>query len=301
MLKQILKYFSKKISQEIEMRLNEHLEEIRLRVNKPIILKYDTYETKLKYIIKNEDVLETLQNICENSIYAYQKEICEGFITVKKGHRVGIAGNVVIENEKVKNIKYISSLNFRIAKEINDCSKKILKYILDIENNSVYNTLIVSPPGGGKTTILRDLIKNISNGIDEINFKGLNVGLVDERGELAAMYKGAPQNDVGLRTDVLDNIPKAMGMKLLIRSMAPQVISADEIGTYEDVKAIDYAICSGVKGIFTAHGNSLEQIFLNPILNELLNKHVFERIIILNKKEIEETHKLSGGNEYVSY
>ncbi|MBE5820532.1 MAG: stage III sporulation protein AA [Clostridiales bacterium] len=301
MQNQILRYFSKKISQEIEMCLNEHLEEIRLRVNKPIILRYDTYETKLKFVVKTEDVLETLQNICENSIYAYQKEICEGFITVKKGHRVGIAGNVVIENEKVKNIKYISSLNFRIAKEISDCSKKILKYILDIENNNVYNTLIVSPPGGGKTTILRDLIKNISNGIDEINFKGLNVGLVDERGELAAMYKGAPQNDVGLRTDVLDNIPKAIGMKLLIRSMAPQVISADEIGAYEDIKAIDYAICSGVKGVFTAHGNSLEQIFLNPILSELLNKHVFERIIILNKKEIEETHKLSGGKEYVSY
>ena len=301
MQNQILKYFSKKISQELEMYLNEHIEEIRLRVNKPIILRYDTYETKLKIVVKTEDILETLQNICENSIYAYQREICEGFITVRKGHRVGITGNVVIENEKVKNIKYISSLNFRIAKEIKDCSKKILKDILDIESNSVYNTLIVSPPGGGKTTILRDLIKNISNGIDEINFKGLNVGLVDERGEVAAMYKGVPQNDVGLRTDVLDNIKKAIGMKLLIRSMAPQVICADEIGTYEDIKAIDYAICSGVKGIFTAHGNTLEQIFLNPILSELLNKHVFERIIILNKKEIEQTHKLSGGKEYVSY
>lgn len=301
MQKQILRYFSKRISQDLEIFLNEHLEEIRLRANKPIILRYDTYETILKYITKTEDLLETLQNICENSIYAYQKEICEGFITVKKGHRVGIAGNVVIENEKVKNIKYISSLNFRIAKEINDCSKKVLKYILDVENNSVYNTLIVSPPGGGKTTILRDLIKNISNGIDEINFKGLNVGLVDERGELAAMYKGVAQNDVGLRTDILDNIPKAIGMKLLIRSMGPQVISADEIGTYEDVEAIDYAICSGVKGIFTAHGNSLQQIFLNPILSELLNKHIFERIIILNKKEIKQTHKLSGGKEYVSY
>ncbi len=214
---------------------------------------------------------------------------------------MGIAGNIVIEDGKVKNIKYISSLNFRIAKEINDCSKKIFKYILDITNNNIYNTLIISPPGGGKTTLLRDLIKNISNGIEEINFKGLNVGLVDERGELAAMYKGINQNNIGLRTDVLDNIPKAMGMKLLIRSMGPQVISADEIGTYEDVKAIDYAVCSGVKGIFTAHGNSLRQIFLNPVLNEILNKYIFERIIILNKKQIEKAYKLVGGNKYVSY
>lgn len=300
MSKGILIYFSKKISQELELYLNEQLEEIRLRANKPIILKYDTYETKLKYITKTEDLLETLQNICENSIYAYQKEICEGFVTVKKGHRVGIAGNVVMEDGKVKNIKYISSLNFRIAKEVCDCSNKVLKYILDIDNNNIYNTLIVSPPGGGKTTLLRDLIKNISNGIEEINFKGLNVGLVDERGELAAMYKGIPQNDIGLRTDVLDNIPKAMGMKLLIRSMGPQVISADEIGTYEDMKAIDYAICSGIKGVFTAHGNSLEQILLNPILSELLNKYIFEKIIILNKKEIAKIYKLVGGKEYVS-
>lgn len=300
MSKGILIYFSKKISQELELCLNEQLEEIRLRANKPIILKYDTYETKLKYITKTEDLLETLQNICENSIYAYQKEICEGFVTVKKGHRVGIAGNVVMEDGKVKNIKYISSLNFRIAKEVCDCSNKVLKYILDIDNNNIYNTLIVSPPGGGKTTLLRDLIKNISNGIEEINFKGLNVGLVDERGELAAMYKGIPQNDIGLRTDVLDNIPKAMGMKLLIRSMGPQVISADEIGTYEDMKAIDYAICSGIKGVFTAHGNSLEQILLNPILSELLNKYIFEKIIILNKKEIAKIYKLVGGKEYVS-
>ena len=131
MQKQILRYFSKRISQDLEIFLNEHLEEIRLRANKPIILKYDTYETILKDITKTEDLLETLQNICENSIYAYQKEICEGFITVKKGHRVGIAGNVVIENEKVKNIKYISSLNFRIAKEIKGVSNKLIKYVLD--------------------------------------------------------------------------------------------------------------------------------------------------------------------------
>ena len=110
------------------------------------------------------------------------------------------------------------------------------------------------------------------------------MGLVDERGELAAVYKGVSQNDVGIRTDVLDNVPKSIGMKMLIRSMSPNVIVADEIGSPEDVQAISYAMCSGIKGVFTAHGSSLEDITLNPALNTLLNNHIFERIVFLSEK-----------------
>lgn len=133
--------------------------------------------------------------------------------------------------------------------------------------------------------MLRDLIRKISTGIEKIKFKGLTVGLVDERGELAAMYKGVPQNDIGIRTDVLDNIPKAIGMRMLIRSMAPKVISADEIGSEDDIEAINYAICSGVKGIFTAHGSSLEEISINPTLKTLLKLNAFERIVFLSDKQ----------------
>lgn len=122
--------------------------------------------------------------------------------------------------------------------------------------------------------------------MDKLNFNGINVGLVDERGELAAMYKGIPQNDIGLRTDVLDNIPKSIGMRMLIRSMAPKVISADEIGNNDEIEPINYAICSGIKGIFTAHGASLEEISINPTLKTLLNLHVFERIVFLSDKKI---------------
>lgn len=132
---------------------------------------------------------------------------------------------------------------------------------------------------------MRDLIRNISTGIEKINFKGINVGLVDERGEIAAVHRGIPQNDLGIRTDVLDNIPKAIGMKMLIRSMAPKVICADEVGNNNDIEPINYAICSGIKGIFTAHGSSLEELLINPTLKELLNLHVFERIIFLSDKK----------------
>ena len=156
----------------------------------------------------------------------------------------------------------------------------------------------------GKTTIVRDLVRKISTGIEKIEFEGINVGVADERGEIAAMYKGIPQNDIGIRTDVLDNIPKAIGMTMLIRSMSPKVIVADEIGKEEEISAINYAVCSGIKGIFTAHGGSLEEISINPNLKTLLNLHVFERIIFLNDKirkaEIDKVYTLDRKNlEYM--
>lgn len=129
--------------------------------------------------------------------------------------------------------------------------------------------------------MLRDLIKNISNGVPSLNFTGKTVGLIDERGEIAAMYQGVPQNDVGIRTDVIENIPKSIGMKMLIRSMAPEVIACDEIGSKEDIKAINEAILSGVKGIFTMHGKDMEDIKLNTNIKELIDNRKIEKIIFL--------------------
>lgn len=134
----------------------------------------------------------------------------------------------------------------------------------------------------GKTTLLRDVIRKISNGIPEINFKGITVGIVDERGEISAMDKGIPQNDIGIRTDVIENIPKHLGMKMLVRSMSPKVIVADEIGSKEDIEAIEYAVCSGVKGIFTAHGSNMNELRQNPILNSLIEKQMIDKILFLD-------------------
>ena len=261
---------------------NEEIEEIRLRSNKPLGLKVGQELKKVDYIVSQQEVLQAFEKVCENSVYSYRKQICDGYITIKGGNRVGIVGSSVIDNGQVININYISSLNFRIARQKIGCSNSIIKNIIDLENNSIYNTLIISPPGCGKTTLLRDIIRNISNGIKLLNFKGKTVGVVDERGEIAAMYKGIPQNDIGIRTDVIDNMPKAEGMKILVRSMRPDVIACDEIGSIEDVNAIDYAMCSGVKGIFTAHGKNLEEINKNPELAGLLINNVIDRIIVLN-------------------
>ncbi len=283
----ILKYFPTNIynillyTLEQNSQIEENIQEIRIRVGRPILLKLRQADILIEYVVTQTEVLQTLERLCENSIYAYKNQICAGFITVKGGHRVGVTGTAVMEYDKVINMKYITSLNFRIAREVINCSNKILGQMIDRENNNIYTTLIVSPPGKGKTTILRDAIRRISNGIQELDFKGKTCGVVDERGEIAAIYQGIPQNDIGMRTDVIENVTKAKGMKMLIRSMAPEVIACDEIGTKEDVEAIAEAISSGVKGIFTMHGKTMNDIKLNKEVYELIEEKYIEKIIFI--------------------
>lgn len=277
----ILEYFPNKIVQAILNSINEKeietLEEIRIRVSKPIILKLANKEIIVEYIVTTQDILEIVEKITENSMYSYQQQICSGYITLKGGHRVGISGNVVMEENKVINVNYIYSLNFRIARQIIGVAEKVVNEVL--KNDEVSNTLIISKPGAGKTTILRDLIRIIS--------KTKTVGVVDERGEIAAMYKNEPQNDLGIKVDILSNISKNLGIKMLVRSMSPDVIVADEIGSKEDIEAIKYAVTSGVKGIFTAHANNMEDIKKSPILKELLDLNLIDKIIILDKNNRE--------------
>lgn len=286
-MEEIIKYFPPNIAQILynainqNARIKQEAQEIRIRVERPIIIKLRNLDVMIEYKINQSEILQILEKICENSIYAYKRQICEGYITIKGGHRIGLTGSAVIENGEIINIKYVTSLNFRIARQILNCSNKILGQVLNLKEQTIFNTLIVSPPGKGKTTILRDTIRRISNGIEELNFKGKTCGVVDERGEIAAMYRGIPQNDVGIRTDVIENITKSKGMKILIRTMSPEVIACDEIGTKEDAEAISEALISGVKGIFTMHGSNLEDIKSNPQINKLIEEKKIEKIIFI--------------------
>ena len=237
---EIYKILPKEISNIVKQYLQEDaVQEIRIKSGKPVILNLSYGEKVLDYRTTSEDLKFMMAKVSNYSLYAFEEEIKQGYITLKGGHRVGLAGECVISNGEVRTIKNISSLNIRICREIIGSSNKIMNLITN--NNRVYNTLIVSPPKCGKTTILRDIAKNISNGMYKINLSGKKVTIVDERSEIAACYNGVPQMNVGIRTDILDNCLKKSGMIMAIRSLSPEVLICDEIGTKGDLEALNMA------------------------------------------------------------
>lgn len=306
----IFKCFPRTIIKELENigmnyeEQNSELEEIRIRINLPVILKIENNEIILDHITSRDEINYILQKICENSLYSYQAQIANGYITINGGHRVGIVGSAVEKEGKIVNLNYISGLNFRISRQADNCSIGIFEHIIDSINNTILNTLIISPPGIGKTTLLKDITRRISNG-EKLKsgrvFSGLNIVVIDERGEIGACYKGISQNNLGIRTDIFDDMPKAIGMKMAIRSMAPKVIIADEIGSVEDAEAIKYAVCCGVKGVFTAHGKNIEDIMINPAISGLVKSKIFECIVFLKGREngrfITDIYKITRNKE----
>ena len=257
------------------------LQEIRLRLGRPVVLirqgeevflnKQGRFTSRLSeaYLTDKQDLEGLLLHICNYSLYAFEDEIRQGFITVKGGHRVGIAGQVVLgENGQVQNIKHISYINIRIAHEVIGAADKVLPLIY--KEGQPLNALIISPPGCGKTTLLRDLIRQVSDG--NTYGKGVCVGVVDERSELAGSYLGVAQNDLGCRSDVLDACPKKLGMMLLLRSMAPKVIAIDELAGEEDMEALKAAAACGSKVIATMHGESIQNV--KRKFNELFDVYI---------------------------
>lgn len=261
----------------------EYLQEIKLRVGQPLLLLYRGGElipgkrSGRAYKVTKEDIREMLEYISNYSLYAYEEEMKQGFITIEGGHRIGMAGQAIIEEGRVKNLKYISSINVRMSHEVLGCADGIFPYITG--NQRLFHTLVISPPRCGKTTLLRDMVRQISGGNRYV--KGMSVGVVDERSEIAGCYMGVAQNHLGMRTDVLDCCPKAEGMIMLIRSMGPEVIAVDEIGTEQDVHAIEYAMHCGCKMLATVHGQSMEELKRKPLFGEMVEKRRFERYIVL--------------------
>lgn len=265
------------------------IQEIRLRTGRPLIVVYGkgeyflgingglTHNIKKAYYVAASELREAVDYISSYSRYAFEEELRQGYITVQGGHRVGVAGKILWENGRAKNMGNISFLNIRVAHQAMGCGKEIIPYIR--QKNSIYNTLIISPPRCGKTTLLRDMIRILSDG-DGLN-RGFTVGVVDERSELGACYKGCPQNDLGCRSDILDGCPKAEGMMMLVRSMAPEIIAVDEIGSDKDASAVDYVINCGIRVIATVHGFDMSDIRNKPVLGSLVKEQAFKRYILL--------------------
>ena len=300
MIEEILKIMPRYIAEEIvHLNCNNSITEIRIRSKNKIIVICGKNEFVLDLVASPKIILDILLNVSKMSIYAIQTDLNNGFVVIRGGHRIGVCGEVVYENGKIKNIKNICSLNIRVAHQIFGCADTVMPQI--IVNGIFQNTLIVSPPGCGKTTLLRDIVRLLSNGIKTLGFSGKNVSLIDERGEIASCYEGVPTLDIGIRTDVMSNIDKSTGMSMVIRSMAPDIIATDEIGSSDDVLSIKAAILSGVKVIFTMHGDSLKSILENPNIKELLDMNIFSKIILLSSGKIPGiVEKIYDGGAYVT-
>ena len=221
---------------------------------------------------------ETLSRMSQYSMYALEEEIRNGFFTIQGGHRVGVAGKAVCEHGKILTIRNIYSLNVRVARQKKGCAENVIPWL--VQEGSIYNTLILSPPGAGKTTMLRDCIRLLSEGTPRL--PGQKVGVVDERSELAAGFSGIPQNDLGSRTDVLDACPKAEGMRLLVRSMSPRILAVDELGSREDYLAVEEALHCGCRILGTMHVGRIEELREKLYLSQWLEREFFERFVFLS-------------------
>lgn len=270
------------------------LEEIRLRLGRPVTLCFGKENFWLNSSGKKIPILEgepfiadlalmerTIALLTASSFYALETELSQGYLTLPGGHRVGFTGEGILDKGQIKGMKYLSSLNFRIAREVIGAAKKLTPWLLDTKGNRIYHSLIISPPGAGKTTILRDLIRQLSTGVPGM-FSGVNVGLVDERGEIASSFHGLPQNDVGFQTDVLTGCPKGEAMMILLRTMAPQVIAVDELGGEQEIQPLLEVLNAGISIIATAHGRDLEGLRKRPVLGKLIEKGCFERLVFLS-------------------
>ena len=275
------------INKKLDKRL---IQEIRVRTDNPVTVVYGGREFfaemsgeislhKEAAVTATKDMIRDMMQIFSSySLYAFEDEIKQGFLTIPGGHRVGICGKTVLDSEKIKTIKYISSINIRMSHEIKGCADGVIDHLY--EGERLYNTLIAGAPCAGKTTLLRDIIRQMSDG--SVRHRGVNISVIDERSEIGACYMGIPQNDIGIRTDILDCCPKKEGLMMLLRSMAPEVIAIDEIGNEDDYFALRSALYCGCKLIATVHGYDYEELLGKPLLKAMIEDGVFERFVILN-------------------
>ncbi len=280
----LLSYFSPQIGQSISKisDMNE-IHEIRLRSGHPVgIVSFDkerfitekgnlTDYPDMCRTVSAEDVEYSFRAVCDYSIHSYKREISEGFVTLEGGNRVGICGTAVTDNGNITTVKYISGLNFRIAGQALGCAESICERVI---RNGMGSILVIGAPMSGKTTIIRDMCRIFGN--------RYHVSVIDERGEIGAVYQGVSQNDVGRFTDVFDGYPKVQGIITAVRVMSPDIVVCDEIGGKEDCDALLTTANMGVKIIASVHGKSYAEIARRHYLKDVIESGIFEYFITLD-------------------
>lgn len=251
-------------------------EEIRLRAGRPISITLPEGEAVLpgSPILTSNDLRTVLEIATQASAHTALERVRQGFVTVRGGHRLGLCGGLICKEGEIHNIRSISSINIRIARQIPGIGNELLRCLRS--DGNMPSILVLAPPGAGKTTLLRDLIRGISAGVGG---SALRVGVADERGELGAMWDGVPQLDLGPHTDIADGCNKADGLMMLLRGMNPQVLAVDEITAPCDIDALQTAMGCGVSLLATAHGYSLTDMRKRPLYSMLLEKKIFQKVL----------------------
>lgn len=279
---EILRLLPESISYSIRKRVGSnwhHLQEIRLRLYKPIELSFynrTEWIKDCKFTTLERNYV--LNQLSEHSLYRLETELKEGFITVSGGHRVGLAGKVATEKGRIKGLQLITSFNIRIAQEVIGLAQSVINYMY--HQSQPLHTLLVGAPQSGKTTLLRDIARLMSEGTKQTPSK--KVVIIDERSEIAACHNGISQFDLGNRIDIIDACPKADGIMMAIRSLSPDIIVVDEIGKQEDVNALLDVFHAGVTIISTVHGSSVTNVQKRHSLRTLFSSIIFERYISLS-------------------
>lgn len=256
----------------------EICEEIRLRAGQPAYALWNSEEHKLgDYIVSQNNLQEILSRASRYSVHSYSESIAQGFLPLDGGHRLGVCGTAIIKDGNISGIRTISSLNLRIARQYIGCADSLIPHIF-FKNGRPKSVLILSPPAYGKTTILRDLIRQVSN-------KNIRTSIADERGELSAMHQGVAQFDLGLHTDIIEQAPKAQAVMLLLKTMSPQVIALDEITSPNDLMAINYAGNCGVSIFASAHAMNIDDLQKRPLYKDMMKLNIFDMIVTIEKNE----------------
>jgi len=264
---------------DLEDEAKKQVEEIRLRVGQPVSVTIHGAEQTLPTAeITPGDLERMLELASASSVHTVLESLRRGHLTIEGGHRVGLCGTAITHGGEIAGLRGYSSANIRIARSIPGVSGGLLEALC--KQNRLRSTLIIAPSGLGKTTLLRDLVRRVSDGD---GCAAMRVSLVDERGEVAALRGGRPQLPVGGRTDVIDGCPKAEGLILLLRAMNPQVMAVDEITAPEDIQALRQAVGCGVVLLATAHGESRRDLERRPLYRELLEQRLFERLVTIRR------------------